>query len=188
MTHRLHLETLAIHAGQAPDPATGAVMTPIYQTSTYVQSGVGEHKGYDYARTGNPTRTALEACLAELEGVQHGLCFASGMAAIDTLLRLVRPGQHVLAGNDVYGGTYRLFVRVLSEYGLHFDFVDMSDLDQVHAALKPNTRLVPSSPSITLLPRRTYNNRSAWAPISWFTAPPNISADTAMSSAARSSR
>jgi cystathionine beta-lyase/cystathionine gamma-synthase len=154
VTNQLHSETLAIHAGQAPDPSTGAVMTPIYQTSTYVQSAVGEHKGYDYARTGNPTRTALETCLAALEGAQHGLCFASGMAAIDTLLRLIKPGQHVLAGNDVYGGTYRLFVRVLSEYGLHFDFVDMSDLDRVRAAIKPNTRLVwletPTNPLLKI--------------------------------------
>ena len=154
MTNQLHVETLAIHAGQSPDPTTGAVMTPIYQTSTYVQSGVGEHKGYDYARTGNPTRTALETCLAALEGAQHGLCFASGMAAIDTLLRLIKPGQHVLASNDVYGGTYRLFVRVLSEYGLHFDFVDMSDLDRVRAAIKPNTRLVwletPTNPLLKI--------------------------------------
>lgn len=150
----LHFETLAIHAGQQPDPATGAVMTPIYQTSTYVQSGVGDHRGYDYARTDNPTRTALQDCLAALENAAYGLCFSSGMAAIDTLLRLVKPGQHVLAANDVYGGTYRLFVRVLSEYGLHFDFVDMSDLDQVRAALKPNTRLVwvetPTNPLLKI--------------------------------------
>jgi cystathionine beta-lyase/cystathionine gamma-synthase len=154
VTDHLHFETLAIHAGQAPDPATGAVMTPIYQTSTYVQNGVGDHKGYEYARTGNPTRTALESCLAALEGAQHGLCFASGMAAIDTLLRLVKPGQHVLAGNDVYGGTYRLFARVLSEYGLHFDFVDMSDLDCVRSAIKPNTRLIwietPTNPLLQI--------------------------------------
>ncbi|HZY40883.1 MAG TPA: cystathionine gamma-synthase, partial [Anaerolineae bacterium] len=154
MTDQLHFETLAIHAGQQPDPATGAVMVPIYQTSTYVQDGVGQHKGYDYARTGNPTRTALENCLAALEAAQHGLCFSSGMAAIDTLLRLVKPGQHVLAANDVYGGTYRLFVRVLSEYGLQFDFVDMGDLDQVRAAIKPHTRLVwvetPTNPLLKI--------------------------------------
>src|SRR3970040_1779276 len=101
MTNSLRFETLAIHAGQPPDPATGALMTPIYQTSTYVQDGVGEHKGYDYARTGNPTRTALEACLAALEGAEHGLAFASGMAAIDTLLKLLDPGDHVLASDDV---------------------------------------------------------------------------------------
>ncbi len=150
----LHFDTLAIHAGQQPDPATGAVMTPIYQTSTFVQNGVGDHHGYEYARTGNPTRTALEACLASLEGAPYGLCFASGMAAIDTLLRLVRPGQHVLAGNDVYGGTYRLFHRVLRDYGLQFDFVDMEDLDAVRAALKSNTRLVwietPTNPLLKI--------------------------------------
>ncbi len=150
----LHLETLAIHAGQPPDPATGAVMTPIYQTSTYVQEGVGRHKGYDYARTGNPTRAALEACLAALEGGRFGLCFSSGMAAIDTLLRLVKPGEHVLAGDDVYGGTYRLFVQVLADYGLQFDFVDMSDLDAVRAGLRPHTRLVwletPTNPLLKI--------------------------------------
>lgn len=154
MINQLHIETLAIHAGQAPDPTTGAVMTPIYQTSTYVQDGVGEHKGYDYARTGNPTRTALEACLAALEGAQHGLCFASGMAAIDTLLRLIKPGEHVLASNDVYGGTYRLFTRVLREYGLHFDFVELAELDRVRAAIRPNTRLIwvetPTNPLLKI--------------------------------------
>jgi len=142
MTHPPHIETLAVHAGQQPDPSTGAVMTPIYQTSTYVQDGVGKHKGYEYARTANPTRAALEACLAELEAGRFGLCFSSGMAAIDTLLRLVRPGEHVLAGDDVYGGTYRLFVHVLAGYGIQFDFVDMSDLDAARAGLRPNTRLV----------------------------------------------
>ena len=154
MTDQLHIETLAIHAGQSPDPATGAAMTPIYQTSTYVQSSVGEHKGYDYARTGNPTRTALESCLAALEGAPYGLCFASGMAAIDTLLRLIKPGEHVLASNDVYGGTYRLFTRVLREYGLHFDFVELADLDRVRAALKSNTRLIwvetPTNPLLKI--------------------------------------
>ena len=137
-----HIETLAIHAGQQPDPATGAVMTPIYQTATYVQDGVGRHKGYEYARTQNPTRAALEACLAELEGGRYGLCYSSGMAAIDTLLRLVKPGEHVLAGDDVYGGTFRLFVRVLAGYGLDFEFVDMTDLDAVRQRLRSNTRLV----------------------------------------------
>ena len=140
-------DTLAIHAGQSPDPTTGAVMTPIYQTSTYAQEGVGQHKGYEYSRTGNPTRAALETCLAALEGYgtsrpTYGLAFASGMAAIDTLLRLVSPGEHVLAGNDVYGGTYRLFERVLRPYGLTFSYVEMSDLDAVARALRPNTRLI----------------------------------------------
>jgi cystathionine gamma-synthase len=140
-------DTLAIHAGQPPDPATGAIMVPIYQTSTYVQEGLGKHKGYEYSRTGNPTRAALEACLAALEGVDlgqatYGLAFASGMAAIDTVLRLVGPGEHVLVGDDVYGGTYRLFQRVLAAYGLAFDYVDMGDLDAVAAALRPETRLL----------------------------------------------
>ncbi len=140
-------DTLAIHAGQPPDPATGAIMVPIYQTSTYVQEGLGKHKGYEYSRTGNPTRTALEVCLAALEGVDlgqatYGLAFASGMAAIDTVLRLVGPGEHVLVGDDVYGGTYRLFQRVLAAYGIAFDYVDMGDLDAVAAALRPETRLL----------------------------------------------
>lgn len=139
-SRRDHIETLAIHAGQAPDPATGAVMTPIYQTSTYVQQGVGEHKGYEYARTGNPTRTALEACLAALEGAAHGLAFASGMAAIDTLLKLLDPGDHVLAGNDVYGGTFRLFDKQYRKYGIEFSYVEMTDLAAVRAALRPSTR------------------------------------------------
>jgi cystathionine beta-lyase/cystathionine gamma-synthase len=119
-----------------------------------VQQGVGKHQGYDYARSANPTRTALEDCLAALEGGRFGLCFASGMAAIDTLLRLVRPGEHVLAGDDVYGGTYRLFVRVLADTGIHFDFVDMSNLDAVRAGLRPNTRLVwletPTNPHLKI--------------------------------------
>jgi cystathionine beta-lyase/cystathionine gamma-synthase len=145
-------ETLAIHAGQSPDPATGAVMTPVYQTSTFVQAGVGQHQGYEYARTGNPTRAALEACLAALEGAPYGLAFASGMAAIDTLLKLLDPGDHVLAGNDVYGGTYRLFDRQYKKYGLDFTYVDTTDLGAVQAGLRPNTRFVwletPTNPNL----------------------------------------
>ncbi len=146
----MKFETLAIHAGQEPDSATGAVMTPIYQVSTYAQEAVGKHRGYEYSRTGNPTRAALEACLAELEGGQFGLAFASGMAATDTVLRLFAPGDHILAGNDVYGGTFRLFERVLRPYGLDFTYVDTTDLEQVAANLRPNTRLIwletPSNP------------------------------------------
>jgi cystathionine beta-lyase/cystathionine gamma-synthase len=142
MENEQHFETLAIHAGQPPDAATGAIMTPIYQTSTYVQSDVGVHKGYEYSRTGNPTRTALESCLAALEGADYGLAFASGMAATDTLLRLVQPGEHVLVGDDVYGGTFRLFDKILKDYGLEFSYVDMADLREVSLALKPETRLV----------------------------------------------
>ena len=150
----MHFETLSIHAGQPPDPATGAVMTPIYQTSTYVQDGVGRHRGYEYSRTGNPTRAALEACLAALEGGQYGLAFSSGMAATDAVLRLFSPGDHVVAGNDVYGGTYRLFERLLRPYGLDFSYVDATDMDQVKAALRPNTRLVwletPTNPLLSI--------------------------------------
>jgi len=146
------IETHAIHAGQAPDPATGAVMVPIYQTSTYVQQGVGEHKEYEYARTGNPTRTALEGCLAALEGAAHGLAFASGMAAIDTLLKVLNPGDHVLAGNDVYGGTFRLFDKQYRKYGIEFSYVETTDPAAVAAALRPNSRWVwletPTNPRL----------------------------------------
>ncbi len=156
MTHEesMEFETACIHAGQTPDPTTGAVMTPIYQTATYIQDGVGKHRGYDYARTGNPTRTALESCLSALEAGQFGLAFASGMAAIDTTMRLLSPGDHILTGNDVYGGTYRLFDQVLHPYGLNFSYVDTSDLEQVKAQLRPNTRMLwletPSNPLLRL--------------------------------------
>jgi len=146
----MQFETACIHAGQNPDPSTGAIITPIYQTSTYVQDEVGKFRVYDYARTGNPTRTALESSLAALENGVFCLAFASGMAAIDTVLRLLNPGDHVLVGNDVYGGTYRLFERVLRPFGLDFSFVDTSDVEQVIANLHPNTRMVwietPSNP------------------------------------------
>jgi cystathionine beta-lyase/cystathionine gamma-synthase len=146
----MEFETLSIHAGQEPDPTTGAVMTPIYQSSTFVQLGVGRHRGYEYARTGNPTRSALEKCLAALENAAFGLAFASGMAAIDAILHLLPAGAHVLAGNDIYGGTYRLFERVLRPYGLDFTYVDTSEPEQVSAALQPNTRMLwvetPSNP------------------------------------------
>lgn len=137
----MNFETLAIHAGQEPDPAYGAVMTPIYQTSTYAQKKMGE-AAYDYARTANPTRTALQDCIAALEGGKHGLAYSSGMAAIDNILKLLKPGDHVLASNDVYGGTYRIFKRVYEDYGITFSFVEMSDLDAVKAAIQPSTRMV----------------------------------------------
>lgn len=149
------IETLAIHAGQPPDPHTGAVIPPIYQTSTYAQPTPGQHSGYEYSRTDNPTRTALQTCLAALENGKHGLAFASGMAATDTALRLVEPGQHVLAGDDVYGGTHRLFEQVLRGYGLEFTFADLSDPQTVAANLKPNTRLIwfetPTNPHLKLV-------------------------------------
>jgi len=151
----MEFETLAIHAGQAPDPESGAVMTPIYQTSTYKQNGVGKpRQGYEYSRTKNPTRLALENCLAALEGGGFGLAFSSGMAATDTVLRLVDSGTHVVAGNDVYGGTFRLFDKVLRRYGLSFDFVDTTDPENVADALTLQTKLVwietPTNPLLSI--------------------------------------
>lgn len=134
--------TTAIHAGQEPDSAAGAVTVPIYQTSTYAQQGLGKHKGFEYARTSNPTRLALERNLAALEGAQFGFAFASGMAAIDTTLRLVKAGDHVIVSDNTYGGTNRLFKRVLANYGIEFEFVDTSDVTNVEAAIKDNTRMV----------------------------------------------
>lgn len=150
----MKFETECIHAGQEPDPTTGAVMTPIYQTATYVQQGVGKHRGYEYSRTGNPTRAALEACLASLENGAFGLAFSSGMAATDAVLHLLRPGDHVLSGNDIYGGTYRLFEQVLRPFGLDFTYVDTCNLEQVRDGLRENTRLVwletPTNPLLNI--------------------------------------
>jgi cystathionine beta-lyase/cystathionine gamma-synthase len=153
--HQDRFDTLAVHAGVEHDPATGAIMTPIYQTSTFAQTDVNEHKGYDYSRAGNPTRTALENALAALEGGRFGLSFSSGMAAIDTVLRLVRPGEMVICGNDVYGGTFRLFDKVLADYGLRFAFVDTADTATVRTALAAGSvRLVwletPTNPALRL--------------------------------------
>jgi cystathionine gamma-lyase/cystathionine beta-lyase/cystathionine gamma-lyase/homocysteine desulfhydrase len=134
--------TTAVHAGQEPDPATGAVTVPIYQTSTYAQEGLGRHKGFEYARTQNPTRLAVERNIAALEGARFGYAFASGMAAIDATLRLVRAGEHVIVSDNTYGGTFRLFDRVLKNYGLEFDFVDTSEVTSVEAAVRPNTRMI----------------------------------------------
>jgi cystathionine beta-lyase/cystathionine gamma-synthase len=150
----LHFETLAVHAGVEPDPATGAVMTPIYQTSTYAQDGVGEHKGFEYSRTDNPTRSALQRSMAALEDGRYALAFSSGMAAIDTLLRLLNPGDHVICGDDVYGGTFRLFDKILARYGLLFDFVNTGDPAEIKAAVRPSTRLIwletPTNPLLRL--------------------------------------
>jgi cystathionine gamma-synthase len=148
-------ETLAIHAGQEPDPATGAVVTPIYQTTTYAQEAVGKHKGYEYSRSGNPTRTALERCLAALEGAASGLAFASGLAAEDAILRLLSPGDHVLIPHDAYGGTYRLVAQVHAAAGLAFAPASLGDLDAVAAAWQPGTRLVwaetPTNPMLSIV-------------------------------------
>jgi cystathionine beta-lyase/cystathionine gamma-synthase len=134
--------TIAIHSGQEPDPATGAVTVPIYQTSTYAQEALGKHKGFEYARTQNPTRSAVERNLAALEGAKFGFAFASGMAAIDATLRLVKAGEHVIVSDNTYGGTFRLFTKVLTNYNIEFDFVDTSDPLNVEAAIKPNTKMV----------------------------------------------
>jgi cystathionine beta-lyase/cystathionine gamma-synthase len=134
--------TTAIHAGQEADSATGSVTVPIYQTSTYAQDGLGKHKGYEYARTQNPTRAALEANIAALEGAKYGYAFASGMAAIDATLRLIKAGEHVIVSDNTYGGTFRLFTRILANYNIEFDFVDTSDITNVEAAIKENTKMV----------------------------------------------
>lgn len=134
--------TLAIHAGQEPDPTTGAIMTPVFLTSTYVQEAPNQTKGYDYSRTCNPTRTALEKNLAALEGGKHGLGFASGMAAIHCVLNLLQSGDHVVAGNDLYGGTYRLLRTLYSKFGIETTFVDLTDLKQLSGAFRPSTKLV----------------------------------------------
>jgi cystathionine gamma-synthase len=151
----MKFETLAIHAGQEPDPNNGAVMTPVYLTSTYMQDGVGRpRQGYEYSRTKNPTRKALEDCLAALEGGEFGLAFASGLAATDTVLRLLEADSHVLAGNDVYGGTFRLFDKVLRRFKLDFTFADTTDPESVAEALTPSTRLVwletPTNPYLRI--------------------------------------
>jgi cystathionine gamma-synthase len=149
---RLGFESLAIHAGQPPDPSTGAITTPIFQTSTFAQSAVGEHLGYEYSRSGNPTRTALEACLAALEGASHGLAFASGLAAEDALLRQLRPGDHLVVPNDAYGGTYRLVAQVHAPAGITFTPAPTHDLAALERALTPKTRMVwVESPSNPLL-------------------------------------
>src|SRR6266436_2596469 len=146
--------TIAIHVGQEPDSATGAVTVPIYQTSTYAQDALGKHKGFEYARTQNPTRSALEKNLAALEGAKFGFAFASGMAAIDATMRLVKAGEHVIVSDNTYGGTSRLFTRVLANYNIEFDFVDTSEALNVEAAFKPNTKMVfietPTNPMMIL--------------------------------------
>jgi cystathionine gamma-synthase len=148
-------ETRAIHAGQPPDPLTGAVMTPVYLTSTFAQEAVGKHQGYEYGRTGNPTRTALETCLASLEGARHGLCFSSGLAAEDAVLRLLAPGDHVVLPTDIYGGTYRLAARVHGQAGLQFSTADLSAPDAIAEAWTPQTKMVwvetPSNPLLSLV-------------------------------------
>lgn len=150
----MKFSTKAIHVGQDPDPTTGAIITPIFQTSTYVQEGLGQHKGFEYARTQNPTRSALEECLASLEGGKFALSFGSGLAAEGNIMNLLSSGDHVICGDDVYGGTYRLFEKVWKRYGLTFTFVDASDVAAIKAAIKPNTKMLwietPTNPLLRL--------------------------------------
>ena len=146
--------TRAVHAGVEPCEATGAIMTPIYQTSTYVQYGVGNHKGYEYSRTLNPTRHALEKALAELEGAKHGLAFGSGLAAMDNLMKILKPGDEVISINDLYGGSYRLFTTVFENYGIKFHFTDLSDMDALKEKLNSNTKMIwietPTNPMMKI--------------------------------------
>jgi cystathionine gamma-lyase len=150
----MRFETQAIHVGQEPDPTTGAVVVPIYQTSTYAQAGPGDHKGYEYSRTQNPTRTAYESCLAALDGGAHALAFGSGCAAASTLMNCFRSGDHVVVSDDVYGGTFRLFDKVYRQYGLDFTFVNTSDLDAVRRAIQPSSKLLwietPTNPLLKI--------------------------------------
>lgn len=148
------LGTRAVHAGQVPEPLSGAVMTPIYQTSTYIQDGIGKHKGYEYARTENPTRQALERNVAALEGATHGFAYGSGLAALDVLLKLLKSGDHVVCGENLYGGSHRLMERIYTRFGLQFSFVDSRDIRNVEAALRPETRMIycetPTNPMMQL--------------------------------------
>ncbi len=147
--------TKAIHAGQEPDPTTGAIMTPIYQTSTYVQERPGVHKGYEYSRSHNPTRTALEVNLAALENGKHGLCFGSGLAAMDVLLKTFAPGDEIISSNDLYGGSYRIFTKVYANYGLKFHFVDMEDANNISEYITANTKMIwaetPTNPMMNII-------------------------------------
>ena len=147
--------TKAIHAGQEPDPTTGAIMTPIYQTSTYVQKSPGVHKGFEYSRGTNPTRKSLEACLAALENAKHGLAFSSGMAATDAVLKLLLPGDEVITGNDLYGGSYRMFTKIFANYGIVFHFIDLSNPENITAYINANTKLIwietPTNPTMQIV-------------------------------------
>ena len=147
--------TRAIHAGQEPDPSTGAIMVPIYQTSTYVQESPGKHKGYAYARGKNPTRVALEKCLASLENAKHGLCFSSGQGAEDAIIKLLRPGDEVIATDDIYGGSYRMFTKIYENFGIKFHFVDMTNVPEVESLINEKTKMLwletPTNPLMRII-------------------------------------
>lgn len=154
--------TKAIHAGQEPDPSTGAIMTPIYQTSTYVQKSPGNHKGYAYARGKNPTRMSLEKNLAALENARHALCFSSGMGASDAIIKLLKPGDEMIASDDLYGGSYRMFVKVFAQYGIKFHFVDMSVAENLSKHINSNTKMIwvetPSNPLMKIIDIQAISN------------------------------
>ncbi len=154
-TKQMELGTLAVHAGQQPDPSTGAVMTPIFQTSTYAQEAPGVHRGHEYGRVTNPTRSALEANLAALEGARHGICFSSGVAATDSIVRCLLPGDHIVASNDLYGGTYRLMREVFGPFGIESNFIDMSSIEEVERTFRSSTRLLwietPTNPLLRIV-------------------------------------
>ncbi|MBK7683909.1 MAG: cystathionine gamma-synthase [Bacteroidetes bacterium] len=155
MNEKAAFGTKAIHAGQEPDPTTGAIMTPIYQTSTYVQERPGKHKGYAYARGKNPTRSALENCIAALENAQHGLCFSSGQGASDAIIKMLRPGDEVIATNDLYGGSYRMFTKIFEPFGIKFNFVNMYDASNIKNYINANTKMLwvetPTNPTMQII-------------------------------------
>ena len=159
MKQQSDFETKAVHAGVDPDPSTGAIMTPIFQTSTYVQASPGVHKGFEYARTQNPTRKALQTCLAELENGNYGICFGSGMAAMDAVIKLLRSGDEVVASNDLYGGSFRLLTRVYDQFGVRSNFIDMTDTSAVADALRESTKLLwietPTNPMLKIADLKT---------------------------------
>src|ERR671913_658143 len=150
----MKLATKIIHAGAEPDPSTGAIMTPIYQTSTYVQTAPGQHKGYEYARSQNPTRAALEKAYAEIENGKFGLAFSSGVAATDAVIKLLSPGDEVICGNDMYGGTYRLFTKIFEKFGIKFHYVNMQDVNNIRQYINANTKLIwaetPTNPLMNI--------------------------------------
>ena len=147
--------TKALHAGVEPDPTTGAIMTPIYQTSTYVQASPGQHKGYAYARGKNPTRSQLEKNIAALENAKYGLCFSSGMGATDAVMKLLKPGDEVISGDDLYGGTYRMFTKVFANYGIKFHFINLTDANNISKYINSNTKLIwvvtPTNPTMQIV-------------------------------------
>ena len=151
----MKFNTKVIHAGVHPDVSTGAIMTPIYQTSTYVQDEIGVHKGFEYSRTGNPTRQALENNLAAIEGGKYGACFGSGLAAIDAVVKMLNPGDEVISTNDLYGGSYRIFTTIFEKYGIKFHFVNMLDVQNIEEKINKNTKLIwvetPTNPMMNII-------------------------------------